>query len=432
MNIWIVTIYEPLPFGAIGTRPQRCGMLAKALLERGHSVELWTSAFDHVSHKHIHAQSLLEKVGDRMSIQFIKGCGYPNDLSPKRFFHNRQTGREFTRLANHHNELPDMIFAPVPIMELADAAVNYANRNNIPVIVDVRDLWPDIYLTMVPKFVQPLARVLLYPEYERAKKIFKNATGITAVSKVYLHKGLSYAQRDSRDSDRFFPLGSGDTVTPNLIQSDMTADSTVLKYGIDQKQFIVTYVGTFSKFYDIQNILDAARLLIDKRNIRLFIIGQGEHSAEFFKIACSLPNVTMTGWLNAVEVQRILAKTNVGLVAYSKDAIMSLPNKPFEYMAAGLPLLSSLPGELEQLIQEHGIGSNYKAGDPVSLAEGIRWFYDHPEQTSQMSERSLTLFSTNYRSEIVYEEFSKYLEGIVLQNGGKYSNELRRSQIKGN
>ncbi len=67
MKIWIVTIYEPLPFGDIGTRPQRCGMLAKALLDRGHSVELWTSAFDHVSHKHIHEQSLLEKVGDRMS-----------------------------------------------------------------------------------------------------------------------------------------------------------------------------------------------------------------------------------------------------------------------------------------------------------------------------------------------------------------------------
>lgn len=420
MKIWLVTIYEPLPFGDIRTRPQRCGMLAKALLDRGHTVELWTSAFDHVTHKHIHKQSLLEKLGDGISIQFIKGCGYSHDLSPKRFLHNRQTGREFSRLANCRDERPDIIFAPVPILELAQAAVAYANRRNIPIIVDVRDLWPDVYLTMIPKAFYPLAKIFLYPEYKRAEFIFKNATGITAVSKMYLTKGLSYAQRNAKGTDKFFPLGSGETVNPNLLQSNDMTESAICKYKIDQNQFIVTFVGTFSKFLDIENILAAAKLLIDKQNIHLFIIGHGARSDEFSRIAISLPNVTMTGWLDAGEIQKILIKTKVGLVAYSEDALMSLPNKPFEYMAAGLPLLSSLPGELEQLIQQHDIGRTYTAGDPVSLAEGIRWFYDHPDQTSQMGERSLALFSAKFRSEIVYEEFSKYIEEIVIRKGSKH------------
>ena len=89
--------------------------------------------------------------------------------------------------------------------------------------------------------------------------------------------------------------------------------------------------------------------------------------------------------------------TKVGLVTYSKDAIMSLPNKPFEYMAEGLPLLSSLRGELRDLIEKHRIGRFYEAGNPSSLADGVRWFYNHPEEARQMGKRSFELFSKKFK-----------------------------------
>lgn len=415
-------MYEPLPFGDAKTRPQRCGMLARALLDLGHSVELWTSAFDHVTHTHLYKTSTHEKVDQRFSIQFIKGCGYPNDLSPKRFFHNWQTHREFIQITNNRNESPDIIFATIPILELTQAAVGYANKRYLPVIVDVLDLWPDVYLTMIPKLLHPIGRKFLFFEYRRAMHIFKNATGITAVSKAYLQQGLSYAQRDCRSTDKFYPLGSGVSLSQDLTESNDVSGSFLHEYGIDQNKFIATFVGTFSNFLDIKNILNAARLLIDERDIHIFIIGTGERCKEFSKIATNLPNVTMTGWLNAVSIRAILGQTDVGLAAYAKDALMSLPNKPFEYMAAGLPLLSSLPGELAQLIDEHGIGRTYEAGNPASLAKGIRWFYDHPEETRQMGERALDLFSKQFKSDIIYKDFADYLERMVSCYNGKKSN----------
>lgn len=413
MKIWIVTIFEPLPFGDIRTRPQRCGMLARALIDSGHNVELWTSAFDHEAHKHIHKQSLSEKVGDMISIQFIKGCGYSNDLSPKRFLHNCQTRREFIQLANSRDELPDIIFASVPILELAQAAVSYAKKRKIPIIVDIRDLWPDVYLTMIPKFLHSIGKFFLYSEYKRAKFIFKNATGITAVSEAYLKKGLVYAKRAPKNTDSFFPLGSLDTTMANFTKPDKEQISILHKYGIDETKFVVTFVGTFSKFLDIKNILDAADLLVDKKEIRIVIIGTGKNFKEFNEIAKRLPNVTMTGWLNAQEIRAILSYTDVGLAAYAKDALMSLPNKPFEYMAAGLPLLSSLPGELEALIKTANIGRNYIAGDSLSLSREINWFYDHQEEAKNMGKKSFDIFSKKYQSDIVYKAFSEYLERIV-------------------
>lgn len=415
MKVWIITIYEPLPFGGAETKPQRCGMLAKALLERGCIVNLWTSAFNHVSHKHIHKHSFVERVGDQMSIQFIKGCGYPNDLSPKRLFHNRQTAREFTQLAHNYKELPDIIVAPVPILELAEAAVSYARKQEIPIIVDIRDLWPDIYLTMIPEFMNTIGKKLLYFEYRRAKNVFRNATGITAVSEVYLQKGLFHAQRDIRNTDRFFPLGSEDVVRRSTSPNTML-DSIIQKQAIEHNKFTVIYVGTFSKFYDLETILDAAKLLASNVEIHLLIVGTGEQSEKFKKIAASLKNVTMTGWLNAIEMRLALDASDVGLVAYSKKAIMSLPNKPFEYMAAGLPLLSSLPGELAQLIEENMIGRYYEPGNPKSLAEEIVWFFEHAEETRKMGKKASEVFFQDFRSDVVYGRFSEYLEWIVTKH----------------
>jgi glycosyltransferase involved in cell wall biosynthesis len=419
MNIWIVTIYEPLPFGDAKTRPQRCGMLAKELLERGHTVELWTSAFDHVSHRHYHEDSLLEKASERFSIQFIKGCGYPNDHSLKRFFHNRQTGREFYNLSSNRNDEPAIIFAPVPILELAESAVYYANKRNIPVIVDVRDLWPDVYLTMVPKPFHFFAKLVLSSEYRRARYIFSKATGITAVSKAYLNRGLSHAGRVLQDADHVFPLGAHYFNNSSFEHNKNISDIISKHLANFRNKFIVTFIGTFSKFLDIQNVLEAAKLLSGMKDIQIFIVGSGEQSQDYVKVASQLQNVTMTGWLNSTDIHAILQKTKVGLAAYSKEALMSLPNKPFEYMAASLPLLSSLPGELAELIKEHNIGRNYIAGDPVSLAREIQWFYDHPEETSRMGQKAFDLFSKRFRSDIVYNEFSEYLERIVKQHNGK-------------
>ena len=95
----------------------------------------------------------------------LTGCGYQSDRSLRRLFHNRQTATEFARLTSLRKDSPDIIFAPVPILELAQASVYYGVQKNIPVIVDIRDLWPDVYLTMIPKAIHSIGRKLLYTEF---------------------------------------------------------------------------------------------------------------------------------------------------------------------------------------------------------------------------------------------------------------------------
>ena len=412
MNVWIITIFEPLPYGHPKTRPQRCGMLTRSLLKKGHNVVLWTSNFEHNNHKHYFRGNKLSQESDRLSIQYLDGYGYSHDISLKRIFHNHKTAHEFHKIARKHQFPPDVIFAPIPSLELAEAAVKFAKEKVCPIVVDIRDLWPDVYLSVFKGYFKYFARIFIYPEILRAKRILKGATSITAVSERYLKWGLDYAGREKLISDQIFHLGFIDNHNGDFNSNSDLIDIKKL-YGIDDNKCLVIFVGSFSDFYDIKCIFDAAKILSEDGRAHFLIVGSGKDEIKFHKLAQSLPNLTMTGWIDFQDVCKLLKVSDIGLVAYSKNATMSLPNKPFEYMAFGLPLLSSLKGELESIIRENKIGKIYEAGNPITLAKEILWFIDNMEIARSMGDASLKLFESKYSERIIYDKFSSYIENIA-------------------
>ena len=419
MKTWIVTIYEPLPFDAPETRPQRCGMLAKALIRLGHKVELWTSTFDHVRHTHYFRKSGRQDISDNFSIQYLDGCGYRNDHSLKRFFHNRQTARNFLKVALERSSPPDIISAHVPSLELAEAATYYAKIKSCPIVVDIRDLWPDVYFTMFPEFTRAVVKPFFYNEISRARRILRGANAITAISESYLKWGLDYADRNARDSDKVFPLGFVNNINFKQNDTDCFLGDIRKKYDIGVNKFIVTYVGTFSGFTDVPCILEAAHFFLDDDRVHFLIVGSGEKANKYFSIGEKLKNVTMTGWVDFPEVCALLGITDVGLVAYSDIATMSLPNKPFEYMASGIPLLSSLKGELEHIILNNNIGRIYEPGDVASLVSQIKWFLENQGYAKEMGSRALSLFEREFQSEIIYSKLATHLENIARTHHGQ-------------
>jgi glycosyltransferase involved in cell wall biosynthesis len=411
--VWIVTVYEPLPINDPKTRPQRCGMLAQVLAKQGHQVELWTSTFEHVQHCHHRRDSACMEIGQGVRLQFIDACGYAHDHSPKRFMHNHQTKREFTRIARTRSALPDIIFAPVPTLELAEAVVDLSVVKKIPIVIDVRDLWPDVYFSMFPPWARFIVRYALTWEIRRARKIFKSATGITAVSQAYLDWALNHAQRSKSRNDSVFPLGF---ISNNNHRNIKSNKSGADQYYIDKDHFVVTFVGTLSGFNSLDCVVGAARLLQNEKKLKILIVGDGEHRKRLQERAKDLPNLILTGWLDLLSIKEILSFTKVGLISYAKAAPMSLPNKPFEYMAASLPLLSSLPGELEQLISNNQIGRIFAAENPESLAMQLRWFLNNSQQAEIMGKRAGSLFKSFFQSDIVYSKLVKHLERIVGQS----------------
>jgi glycosyltransferase involved in cell wall biosynthesis len=86
-------------------------------------------------------------------------------------------------------------------------------------------------------------------------------------------------------------------------------------------------------------------------------------------------------------------------------------------MSAGLPLLSSLRGELEDLIRGAQIGLQYEAGDAASLVERIRWLAANPKAREAMGQRARRLFESTYSAEVIYPKLVRHLEQVVRAGG---------------
>lgn len=421
MKVWIVEISDFLPKIDGDNRLYRAGMLAKALVEAGHEVLWWSSTFNHQLRKQRFDVSTTIDIEKNYSLRLLYGPGYRRSISFGRWRHNRAVAREFAweLSAKSIDELPDLIYACLPTLEVSEQAVLFGNRHGIPVIVDIRDRWPDIYLSPLPKVLHPIVRTMLKTEFARAHRIFSKATAITGVSTKNLEWGLRLARREPHPRDKWFPLGFPVDDNDNGSVSKSDSKEIMSKYGIENGCFVVTFVGSFSPTCNFRTVMDTSRIFFEDNDTRVqfVLVGNGAQASFLRKNSNGLKNVLLPGWCEKPQVNEILLASSIGLMPYTGRAPQTLPNKPFEYMAAGLSILSSLEGELKTIIEQQGIGLQYKASDPIDLKDKIMWFFSHPEETKAMGQRAKALFEEKYNADVVYPGLVEHLTKIA---NGRY------------
>ena len=419
MKVWIVEISDFLPKIDGDNRLYRAGMLAKALVEAEHEVLWWSSTFNHQLRKQRFDVSTTIDIEKNYSLRLLYGPGYRRSISFGRWRHNRAVAREFAWeiSAKSIDELPDLIYACLPTLEVSEQAVLFGVRHRIPVVVDIRDQWPDIYLSPLPRVLHPIVRTILKTEFARAHRIFSKATAITGVSAKNLEWGVGLAKKKASPKDKWFPLGF--PISKNANQDTVTAIQLSRKFGIRKDCLVVTFVGSFSPTCNFRAVIDTARIFFEASDTRVqfVLVGDGAQTSFLQKNSNVLKNVLLTGWCEKPQVNEILLASSIGLMPYTGRAPQTLPNKPFEYMAAGLPILSSLEGELKTIIEQQGIGLQYKASDPIDLKDKIMWFLSHPEETKAMGQRAKALFEEKYNADVVYPGLVDHLTKIT---SGRY------------
>lgn len=404
-----------MPIGVPLVRPQRCGMLANALVSKGHKVLLWTSAFDHLKKSHLHKTSERNRVSDLLSVQFIRASGYNRNVSLKRIANNQGLAKEFARLASLSEVLPDIIYVPVPLPELAEKVIDLSKPLGIPTVVDIRDPWPAVYLTLFPRWTHRLIRLILFKEFHRMKKVVKSATMLTAVSQTYFDWAIITFNRTPRTGDQAYPLGfpqMDNSLLPVVKEKTL---EIINKYQLTQNDIMLCFAGTFGQSCNLRTIIKAAKILNESshKNILFVLIGSGDNEQKFKTMADGTPNILFTGWLDLISMKAWLELSNVGLIPYFNNATPSLPNKPFEYMAAGLPILSSLDGELKTLIGNNQIGRYYQSDSVSSLLEQIEWFSNNLKQAKNMGRRAKKLWLEKYQSEAIYSKLVEQFEKLI-------------------
>ncbi len=399
MNIWLITAFEPIPSDNI--RSMRFMGIADKLIDKGHKLTIWTSTFTPHNNKHRFEHDTFIDWKENYKLAILKSKGYVKKISIERYLaHLDFANRLKEELPKA--EKPDIIYISLPPIDTIVEVVKYAKKHNIPVVVDIIDPWPDVFLRVLPNSLKFLGRIIFFPFYRQLKFIFSNIQGVVAISDTYKNWALSYSKKKI-PAETFYPA-----VELKTEQIKVNQDSS------EKIRFV--YAGSLSTSYDVETIITAAKKLEAQgiRNAEFIIAGQGPKLEALKKQAEGLNNVEFTGFLGGTALNDLLLSSDIGIACYVKNTSQSVTYKLFDYLSAGLPIICSLPGEMTEIIKKHEVGCYFEPEDSDQLVDAIKLFLNNKPKINEMKARAIQLTKEMGSSEIVYGKLVDFLEKIRL------------------
>jgi glycosyltransferase involved in cell wall biosynthesis len=418
MNVWLVTIGEPLPHpGTKNPRLLRTGILAGMLADHGHRVVWWTSTYDH-SHKKSIAEdgSSIRGRGD-VEIRLFSGYPYKKNVSISRVKNHVQVANKIATAFQLDAHSPDIIVCSYPILELCTASLDYARPRGIPVIIDVRDLWPDIFMDHVPIPFRFFLKFALRPMLRTSHRIFREATSITGITEDFVTWALQRGQRQKSSWDLAFPMGYS-SIPPspeNLARADQFWNEQGLSE--NHEKTIACFIGTIGKQFDLSTVIAAFQILNQRTDrLKLVLAGTGEHLATFVHQARHFPNIIFPGWIDSAQIYSLLRRSSFGIDPLPDrfDFRLTINNKAIEYLSAGLVLLTSPDrGTLHELITKENCGLSYPPGGAQALAGAIESLISDGKRKKTMADNASSLFQRMFAAERVYDGMITHMENLV-------------------
>lgn len=377
---------------------------ANILCEK-YDLEVVTSTFCHLTKKQRDVDSLsLEKLPYKMTLQFEKG--YKKNIGLDRILSYRQFGCNVQKYLEKRKK-PDFIIVSIPSLSVADRVTKYANKNKIPVIVDIQDLWPEAFKMALS--IPIISDLLFYPMKKQADRIYSRADKIMAVSDTYVARGLKCNERD-RDGLSIY-IGSDS----KLIAEKM--------FGIDvnksQNEFWVGYVGALGHSYDIESVIKAIKILElqDIKNIKFIVMGDGVLKSHFEQIAKDVGvNVEFTGLLEYGKMMKTLSCCDIAVNPIIGKSVSSIINKVADYAAAGVPVINTQNSEeYRQLLEKYNAGINVENGNILAFADAIKTLYEDELLRQAMCKNAKTMFDDLFDRQRSYPKLIGEIENLLIK-----------------
>ena len=373
---------------------------ANILCEK-YNLEVVTSTFCHLTKKQRDEAMLsLESLPYKMTLQFEKG--YKKNIGFDRILSYCQFGQNVRKYLEKRRKKPDLIIVSMPSPTVADQVTKFANKNKIPVILDIQDLWPEAFKMA---FSMPvISDVLFYPMKKQADRIYARADKIMAVSDTYVARGLKCNNKDKTGLSIY--IGSD-----SKLIAEKTIDIHVEK---TQDEFWIGYVGALGYSYDIESVIKAIKILEeqDVKNIKFIVMGDGVLKSYFEQIAedCGI-NVEFTGLLEYGKMMKTLSLCDIAVNPIIGKSVSTIINKVSDYAAAGVPVVNTQNSdEYRSLLEEYNAGINVENGNVESLSEAFQKLYYDGALRKLMCNNSKVMFNELFDRQNSYQRLVGQME----------------------
>jgi glycosyltransferase involved in cell wall biosynthesis len=269
-----------------------------------------------------------------------------------------------------------------------------------PFVFEVRDLWPELPKKMgviTNKWVLFAMHVLEWLSYHSAKSCIGLSPGIV--------KGI---QKRGITSDSV-------TMIPNGCDLQLIGPTKI--YDLHKKNFTAIFAGAHGIANGLDAVLDTAGVLqkMGRDDISLMFIGDGKLKPSLQKraIAENLNNCVFHDPIPKTQLIQKLKQADIGLMILANVPAFyfgTSPNKFFDYIACGLPVINNYPGWLAGLINKYQCGCAVPPDDPQAFARAIVALVDHPIRLKKMGQNSRKLAESQFDRDILAKHWIKWIE----------------------
>ncbi|MEN6574796.1 MAG: glycosyltransferase family 4 protein [Phycisphaerales bacterium] len=301
---------------------------------------------------------------------------------------------------------PEVVIASSPHPFVAFNGHRIARKYGAKFLFEVRDLWP-LTLTEVGGHSSrhPFIRAMAWAErlgYERCDHTVSLSGGTR-----------SYMVAHGLDEGKFvhIPNGMDLPAEGECVEPLPEGHRRVIGELREQGKLIVLYGGSHGVANALGNVLDAAGLLRDEPAVHFLLVGQGPEKESLQQRArqADLPNVSFLPPVGRSQMPALTQSADLGYIGLQKRDLFRYgvsPNKLYEYMAAGLPILFAIEMDRDE-VAEARCGFSMPAEDPLALAAVLRQIVTMPRsELRAMGERGQRYLRDTHTYETLARQYA--------------------------
>jgi glycosyltransferase involved in cell wall biosynthesis len=255
------------------------------------------------------------------------------------------------------------------------------------------------------KFIIHIFKKIEFFLYQRASHI---VTVSPQVKEIIVKRGIN--------ADKLSVITNGVNLmffSPNHNSIESKIDHKV------ENKFLVSYIGTLAYQYGLDNILDTARLLIERDDIVFLIVGEGPQKTEI-KNRVEKLNLTNVKILDAVPVSKVrdyYSQADLVLVPLRNLPLLktTIPVKLLESMAMEIPVIINAEGVSKDIVEAGNAGLYVEPENPHALKEKILFLYNAPEIRQKMGKAGRQYIEKYFDREKLAEKYLNLIRSILNQ-----------------
>lgn len=399
----------------VGTDPgsERHFYFCKYLVRHGHSSTAITSNVDYkkATVRIPGGKGTVKRRIDGVDIHYV--YSYPNFRGSffRRFIYFLSyffsSIREVFRI-----EKPDAVYAVSTPLTVGLLGYLLSRLRGVPFVFEVTDVWPDAPIACGVIKNRALIAAARWVEmfcYRKAAHIVALTEGIR---NNIVAKGIDSGKVSIITNGVDFSLfkGGQDAGIPAQIRT---------KHGFESR-FVAMYMGAHGAYNALDTIIDAAHAVAADPRFLFVFVGDGDVKAHLQErvAALGLTNVQFIAPIPRSESPALLSTADAFLLPNRKGEFFTgnLPNKLFDFLASGKPIIVAGSGETAAVIQTAGCGMVVEAEDGAAMAQALRNLAAlSADEQSKMGAAGKAYVARNYDRDTLSGKFLHILQGAVRQ-----------------